>query len=230
MFSFKLEQFEGPLQLLLELIEAEKLEISTVALATVTDAYLQHLHAHPEIPPEELADFLVIASRLLFIKSQILLPYLNLGAEQDGNDLEAQLRIYKEYLDASKSIEALIGKRRFLFVHEKLPQVEIGFAPPEKLSIEAMVELFRAVIRRLEPLAKVPQAVLEKTMSITEKIDQIQKLISKAKTMDFRTLMASAETRTEIVVCFLALLEMVKQRSVTVSQDATFKEIMIAHV
>ncbi len=229
-YAVKLDQFEGPLDLLLELIESEKLDISTVSLAHVTDGYLRYVHEHPEIPPEELADFLVIASRLLFIKSRILLPFLQGIAEAEEGDLESQLRIYKEYLDASKVVEALIGKRRFLFVHEKLPHVDIGFAPPKKLTSSMMAELLRGVIARLEPLVKVPRAVVEKTVSIHEKIRQIQSLIATATSVRFSSVLADAQSRTEVIVSFLALLELVKQRTVTVSQDAMWGDIVIAQV
>jgi segregation and condensation protein A len=227
MFAVKLEQFEGPLDLLLELIEAEKLDISGVSLSRVTDGYLHHLHENPQIPPEELADFLVVATRLLFIKSRLLLPFLNMMDAEPEGDLESQLRIYKEYLDASKGIEAMIGKRRFLFVHEKLPHVDIGFAPPKKLDTAQMAEFFRGVIARLEPLVKVPTAVVEKTVSIHEKIRHIQEMISKATKLSFRSVLLTAESKTEIIVTFLALLELVKQRSVTVSQDALWGDIVI---
>lgn len=228
MYAVKLEQFEGPLDLLLELIEAEKLDVSQLSLARVTDGYLHHLHENPQIPPEELADFLVVATRLLFIKSRLLLPFLNMVDAEPEGDLESQLRIYKEYLDAAKSIEAMIGKRRFLFVHEKLPHVEIGFAPPKKLDVEQMAEFFRGVIARLEPLVKVPTAVVEKTVSIHEKIRQIQGMIASASKLNFRSVLVTAESKTEIIVSFLALLELVKQRSVSVSQDALWGDIVIS--
>ncbi|MDD5252133.1 MAG: ScpA family protein [Patescibacteria group bacterium] len=227
-FAVKLEKFEGPLDLLLELIEGEKLDISTLSLATVTDGYLLYLQEHPEIPPDELADFLVVASRLLLIKSRLLLPYLNLGEEELGQDLETQLRIYKEYLEASKVVTALIGRRRFLFVHEKLPHVEIGFAPPTKLTASQMAELFRAVLKRLDIIVRVPQAVIEKTVSIHEKIQQIQDFLRAAQQTSFREILSSAESRTEIVICFLALLELIKQKSVCVAQDSLFGEISVS--
>src|SRR5688500_17274544 len=228
MFAVKLEQFEGPLDLLLELIEAEKLDISSLSLSRVTDGYLHYVHDHPEIPPEELADFLVVASRLLYIKSKILLPFLQAVADVEEGDLESQLRIYREYLDASKSIEAMIGKRRFLFVHEKLPHVDIGFAPPKKLTTGAMADLLRGVLARLEPVVKVPTAIVEKTVSIHEKIRQIQALIAKATSVRFSSVLSSAESRTEVIVSFLALLELVKQRTVTVSQESMWGDITIA--
>ncbi len=227
-YAVKLDQFEGPLDLLLELIESEKLDISAVSLSRVTDGYLHYVHEHPEIPPEELADFLVVASRLLFIKSRILLPFLQAVAEAEEGDLESQLRIYKEYLDASKVVEAMIGKRRFLFVHEKLPHVDIGFAPPKKLTSSMMADLLRGVIARLEPLVKVPRAVVEKTVSIHEKIRQIQSLIATATNVRFSAVLADAQSRTEVIVSFLALLELVKQRTVTVSQESMWGDIVIA--
>lgn len=230
MFAVKLEQFEGPLQLLLELIEAEKLDISQLSMAKVTDGYIRHLQENPDIPPEELADFLVVASKLLFIKSKVLLPFLYPAAEEEAGDLESQLKIYKEYLEAAKMIEKMIGKRRFLYVHEKLPKIEIGFAPPETFNADKMAEMFRAVIARLEPVVKVPKAIIEKTVSIHEKIKELQNLLGKAEHVSFRTMLMSAESRTEIIVSFLALLELVKQRSATVNQAKLFDDITITRV
>lgn len=230
MFAIKLQQFEGPLDLLLDLIEQEKLDISQMSLATVTDSFLKRLESEKDIPMEELADFLVVATKLLFIKSRLLLPFLNFGQEEPAGDLESQLRIYKEYLDASKSIEAMIGKRRFLYVHEKLPHVEIGFAPPKELTTDQMAAFMRGVIARLQPLVQVPQATIEKTVSIHEKIRQIQSMFTKAKRTSFSEVLKNAETRTEVIVSFLALLELVKQRSVAVSQDARWGDIVIDRV
>lgn len=227
-YAVKLEQFEGPLQLLLEMIEQEKLDISKVSLAKVTDSYLHFLDENPNIPIEELADFLVIASRLLLIKSRLLLPFLTPATEEEGgSDLESQLKIYREYLEASKRIEEMIGKRRFLFVHDRLPKVEVGFAPPKRLTTPQMREIMAAVIRRLEVVVKLPRAIVERTVSIHEKITHIRALISRVERISFRKLVQSAESRTEIVVSFLALLELIKQRQVFVSQDSIFEDITI---
>ena len=92
MYSVSLDQFKGPLDLLLELIESEKLDISELSLAKITDHYLVYLHQHPDIPLEEMADFLVVASKLLYMKSKTLLPFLQ--PEEDAEqDLTAQLRM-----------------------------------------------------------------------------------------------------------------------------------------
>src|SRR3989338_9236417 len=107
MYQTKLEQFEGPLHLLLELIEAEKLDITSIALSKVTDQFLDYLTETSDLHPEELADFLVVAARLLLIKSRALLPSLT-GEGDEEADLERQLKIYREYYEASKSMHALL--------------------------------------------------------------------------------------------------------------------------
>jgi segregation and condensation protein A len=228
-YTVKLQQFEGPLGALLELIENEKLDITEVALANVTDGYLRLLDENPNLPPDEMADFLVIASKLLLIKSKHLLPFLTMdGVEETVDDLESQLRIYKEYLDASRVIEKMIGAHRFTYVHDKLPKFEQTFSPPKKLTVDDMRELFVRVIARLEPVVKPSKKSIERTMSIHEKISQIRGLLDKATKVSFRKLLESAQSKTEVIVSFLALLELVKQRNISVTQDKLFEDITIA--
>src|SRR3989344_5157057 len=105
MHSFRLEQFEGPLDLLLQLIEQQELDITTVSLAKVTDQYLQYLEELERIVPEEVADFLLVASKLIYLKSKYLLPDLAVADEQDSGDLERQLKMYRQFYEASKVME-----------------------------------------------------------------------------------------------------------------------------
>lgn len=230
-FAVKTTQFEGPLNVLLDLIESDDLDISEMSLANVTDSYIKYIEGHPEIPPEELTDFLVVASRLLLIKSKILLPFLHVGGEEEEQELESQLKIFRQYLDASKVVEKMIGRRRFLYVHEKLPKVDIGFSPPRKFSADQMEVLMRGVLRRLEPIVRIPRRkIFEKNVSIHDKISHIRSFIEKASSVSFRNILTTAESRTEIVVSFLALLELIKQRSVTVSQSGQFDDITITRL
>jgi segregation and condensation protein A len=226
-FEVKLAQFEGPLDLLLDLIEKERLDVSQLALAKVTEAYLQYVETHLEIPPEELADFLVVASKLLFIKSQALLPFLTMSEVEEEGDLEAQLKIYKEYLEASKVIEAAIGTKRFLYVHDKLPNIDIGFAPPKKLGTDQMKGFMLTVIARLQPVFVIPQAAVERVTSIHDKIKRIHEWVKKVENLSFREVMLEAESRVDMVVTFLALLELIKQRSIFVTQEGQFSDIVI---
>ncbi len=225
MYEIKLEKFEGPLDLLLKLIEREELDITEVALARVTDQYIAQLEKLPEISPEELADFLVIAAKLLFIKSRTLLPFLHWDEDEEEGDLERRLRMYREYVEAAKKVQSILSKRRHTFVREKPPVAALGFAPPKDLGADKMAELFRDILGRLIPVVKPPEGVVERTVSIHEKIRHIQDIIGRHARVSFRSVLERAQTRDEIIVSFLALLELVKQRHVGVSQSGHFEEI-----
>ena len=111
MYEVKLEQFQGPLDLLLQLIEKQEMDITEVSLAQVADSYIEYINQMGQLNPEEVADFLVVASKLIYIKSKVLLPELDL--EEEGIDLEKQLKMYKEYYQATKKIQKSISKKKF---------------------------------------------------------------------------------------------------------------------
>ncbi|MFH1171038.1 MAG: ScpA family protein [bacterium] len=229
MYKTKLEQFEGPLHLLLELIERQKLDISTVSLATVAEQFLRYLSENPRLHPDELADFLVVAAKLLLIKSRTLLPSLEL--EDDGeHDLEKQLKIYREYYEASKKIHALILRRRYSFVRGTSLKITAGeriFRPPEGVAIDDLARFFRVILRRLEPFITISEDVIIRTVSIREKIDSIRSQMLKQASLNFQSLLEQATSKTDIIVTFLALLELVKMRSIAVVQEEMFSGIHI---
>jgi len=230
-YKVKLELFEGPLDLLLQLIEEQKLDITQVSLAQVTDQYIQQLHSavdKDKISAGDLADFLVIAAKLLLIKSKALLPYLEWEEEDEGDELERQLKIYKEYLEASKLIHKMIVKKKFSYSREKLLTTkEVGFNPPKKLTSKKMKNVFLGILEDLKPIVQLPKEVIRKTINIQEKILQIRNKILEKATMNFDELLKSAKDKTEIIVSFLALLELIKQKKVAARQKAAFKEIEI---
>ena len=134
LMNFKIDKFEGPLALLLQLIEKEELDITEISLAKIADQYIEYIRSCKGIGPEELADFLVVAAKLLLIKSRALLPFLKGEAEEEIEEFEHQLRMYKEFLEAAKKIEAIIGKKRFSFAREFNRQAFLAsahlFSPP----------------------------------------------------------------------------------------------------
>ncbi|MFA5106840.1 MAG: segregation/condensation protein A [Patescibacteria group bacterium] len=226
MYQIKLEQFEGPLDLLLRLIEEEKLDITTVSLAKVTDQYLSYIETMEEVRTEELADFLVVAAKLLLIKSKTLLPFLQPEAEEI--DLEKQLRIYKEYLEASKQVQALIRRKRYLYPREmSRSMLEPIFNPPPQLDAPGLQRIMLEVLRKIEPIVSLPEEVIERTVSIQQKIDQIRTLIIQQETTSFQALLNTAGTKTEVIVTFLALLELIKQENIVVVQQSVFDDITI---
>lgn len=226
MYVIKIEKFEGPLDLLLQLIENQELDISKISLAQVTDQYIEHLRQIQD--PRELADFLVVAAKLLWIKSKILLPSFELENEE-GNDLLDQLKIYKEFLEASQKIHKIILKRNFTFVHERIymQRNEIIFHPPKWLTKFKLAEILKEFLENFEPFIDLPKAVLEKTISIQESIARIKALIQKHVEVSFRSLIKNAKNKVEVIVNFLALLELVKRRVIVVDQNEMFGEINI---
>jgi len=231
MHKIKVEEFEGPLDLLLQLIEDQKLEITKVSLAQVTEQYIQILNqsAQNQIKASELADFLVVAARLLLIKSRALLPFLEWGDEEDEEeDLTKQLKIYKEYLEASKVVQALISKKQFSFSRAKLlTDKEVEFAPPPKLVKDKLAKTFEEIIKALDPFLNLPTEVVKKTINIQEKITQLRKKIFKQANTKFSDILKEAKDKTEVIVSFLALLELIKQKTVVVKQSEIFDDIEI---
>lgn len=228
MHQIKIEKFEGPLDLLLQLIEQQQLDITQVALSQVTDQYLEFLRGMEERRPEELADFLMVAAKLLVMKSKALLPFLVWGEEEGGEDLEIQLRMYKAFIEASQIINNLIRKKNFSFFREKSVLFqEVIFSPPKKLTPEQLANFFRQVLGRLEPIINLPQRALAKTISIKERIEKIRNLILNKNWFDFNELLDGQTNKTDIIINFLALLELIKQREVVVDQNDLFQKMMI---
>ncbi len=231
MYSVKLQQFEGPLELLLGLIEERKLDITQVSLAQVTEEYLRYLSDHPEINIEELADFLVVAAKLILIKSRVLLPQFAEGDEAEGTELERQLTMLREYLDASKVIHGIVLRHTPSYSREvtRLP-LESVFSPPRHLTAFTLKGIMAAVIAAVAPIVSLPKAVIARTVSIQEKIADIQRRIANHVQLSFGKLVAEAQNPTDVVVTFLALLELVKQRAIVVRQTTLFSDIGIEQV
>ena len=227
MYRVKLQQFEGPLDLLLQLIEAEELDISQVSLGTVTDQFIKELERATWLSPDELADFLVVAAKLLFIKSKILLPGVSDEADDAGADLERQLKMYRVFLEAARGIHKLLLKRRFSYPRETVSTITPVFNPPQDLTTAALQAVFRDVIAGIEPLVAISETVMARTVSLRQKIEDLKNIVNQQATVNFKTLLQKAESRIELIVIFLALLELVKQQMVVVVQESIFTDITI---
>lgn len=232
------EKFEGPLGLLLQLIEREELDITQISLAKIADQYVEYINNSPGIKPDEMADFLVVAARLLLVKSKALLPYLYPEEKEELDDLEEQLRMYKEFLEASKKIAGLIGKKRFMFWRDpsKIGRRNIFagitdtnvFSPPKNIKSADLFSAFSELLRRAKPSEIMEEEMLEHKINMEEKIAAIQKMLIEKIRVSFNALMSGAKSKTEAIVNFLALLELIKQREVFVLQNGLFAEIEIS--
>lgn len=239
MFEFTNEKFSGPLGLLLSLIEKEELDITEISLAKIADDYIRQIRESEKIEAEETADFLVIAAKLLLIKSKALLPYLYTASEdEDLDDLTSQLKMYQEFINASVVIKDKLLEGKRLYV----PNLSKGFrfqgsgpsfSPPLKLKLETLRDKFDEVLailtKELEKRDRESLAVesLEPKISIEEKITSIKGMLAKKLKVNFTRLLSQAKSRTEVIVSFLAVLELAKQKELHFEQDDLFSDITI---
>ncbi|OGL64060.1 hypothetical protein A3C09_03295 [Candidatus Uhrbacteria bacterium RIFCSPHIGHO2_02_FULL_47_44] len=229
MFEIQSEQFTGPLELLLELIEAESLSISEVSLAHVTESYLEHIEKN-EPPPDELADFLIVATRLLLIKSRLLLPD-PIVEDEDTSDLAAQLKMYKAFVELSAHLEKQFNAKVELFPREKPEAIKIlELVIPEGVSTTSLRESFAKMLKNLEPFFNLKQVALERVVSVKERFDEIRNAIMERARFTFRDIVGTGRSKVDTVISFLALLELVKQRVVHVAQSDAFHDIDIHRV
>lgn len=228
-FEVKLETFDGPLHVLLEIIQAQELPITEVSLARVTEAYLEYMNRH-EVPPEELADFLVVATKLLLLKSQAILP-VEVELEEDPSTLALQLRLYKEFVDASRVIEQRFdsGEAAFARAVADVVRVDAGEVVTT-LRLGDLREAFAGLLKRIEPFFKLQTAAMERVVSVKERLREIHDAILSATKMTFRQIAQGGKSKVDVLVSFLALLELVKQRAVSVIQAGAFEEIEIRRV
>jgi segregation and condensation protein A len=215
LYEIRLPVFEGPLDLLLHLIEREEMDVTTVALAQVTGQYLAYLAELEHRQVKELADFLVVAAKLVLIKSRSLLPRppaLTPEAQDVGDELVRQLQVYKRF----KEIGALLhereqqGLRGYVRI-APLPHLE----PQLDLGDVTFHDLLAAVQEALEaiPAPPVGQVVAPITVTVAEQIVCI--------------ILSAATTRVEVIVTLLALLELIKQDQISVRQEKLFGQIII---
>jgi len=231
-YSVNLPVFEGPLDLLLRLIEQEQLDITTIALAQVTDQFLEHLERIPEKPAAELAGFLVVAAKLLQIKSEALLPRppeRDPGEEDPAEALARQLMLYRQFKEAAADLATREkeGLRTYLRLSHEPPVVD------EQLDLGGLGlnELRAAMLDALADLPEGPnleQAAAPPKIRIRDKIRWIIDLMEREDHVSFNSLLSSAASRLDIVVSFLALLELVKDRTVIASQAEAFADIELS--
>lgn len=222
--------YEGPLDLLLNLIEHAELDITTVSLATVTDQYLTYINSLEQINADEISAFLVIAAKLIQIKSEALLPrppVRETGEEDAGQALVDQLKLYKRYKEIGgwMSAREQANLRTYLRVApppKVEPKLDLSNITLAKL-VEAAEEAF-AKEKDKRPLASV---IAAPRVTIREKIDMISKMMKEVQRTAFSTLVKDSTSRLEIVVTFLAMLELIKRYRVQAHQESLFGDIEI---
>lgn len=235
MMNIKIDKFQGPLSLLLQIIEKEELDITSVNLAKIADEYLEYVKRSSDILPESMADFLLLAAKLLYLKSKALLPYLFTEEDQEEiEDLESKLKMYKDFVDLSFKIQKIIGRKKFSFFRE-LPKnnrrfnllVETFF-PPKNIVPETLKNQFQKVLDKIEVLEEtLEKRTIISEISIEERIFYIKNTIIAKVKINFTKILKEAKSKIEIIVNFLAILELAKQKEIIFDQDDLFGEIFV---
>ncbi|MBI3231477.1 MAG: segregation/condensation protein A [Candidatus Doudnabacteria bacterium] len=229
MLHTKVHQFEGPLDLLLSLIEQRQLDITTIALAEVTEQFLQYIKQLESLDPTTLADYLAIAAKLLVIKSKAILPSLEVEAEEEdaGVDLESKLILYKQFKEAAKLLKRYDNRRKQAWTRFVSFEEKVSFFPDPNVTAKELHGAILRVLTSLKELDNLPKAKIKEAISIQEKIGHLKSVLSKQIETKLSDLIKTAKDKNEVIITFLALLELVKQRIFTAHQEALFDEILI---
>ena len=232
MYVVKQEKFEGPLDLLLELIEKQELSISEISLAKVTDEYLTNIRSLGKIDPEQLAEFLVVAAHLMLIKSRSLLPVLDLDEEEEASieELEKRLKEYKRIKELAMELKMLESRGERIFTREAYAGISPIFYPPPKLTLFNIAETFASFLAALPKIEKLAEDKIRRIVSLEEKISYIKTFLQGTIERVFSEVVKGAKEKVEVIVSFLALLELSKQKFVELHQKELFEDITIKRV
>lgn len=231
-YQINTEVYNGPLDLLLDLIEHAQLDITTLALAQVTDQYLDYLHHLQVQDLSEVSAFLVIAARLVQIKSNALLPRpsimdSNVKEEDDGEALARQLIIYRRF----KQLSIWLENRHSAGLRSYLRLTAPTFKIKSKLDLEGLglldfIKIAQHILISPNSLPGLTQEMITVRISIRDKIHSILGILKESGPTSFQALLHNS-SRLEIVVTFLALLELIKINTVQVEQSGLFGDIIL---
>lgn len=233
MLAVKTEVFEGPLDLLLHLIEKEELDITAVSLVKVTDQYLAALRAGESIDLRALAEFVAIGAKLLLLKSRALLPRTaeqvsehDLEAEEIAADLTAQLEEYRAFKNAASFLKELEESGHRSFVRIAPPPVDWLPTGLERVTLKKLLQALRQALERLPPEPE-PERLQRPLMNIAQRRESIISAVRMRGSLAFSQLLAECRSRSEVIITFLALLDLWKADEVRAEQSDTFGEIII---
>jgi segregation and condensation protein A len=225
-FTVQTSTYQGPLDLLLSLIQGRKLYINELSLAEVTDDYLKYISGIKEMPIDETAQFVLIASTLLLIKSRSLLPNLELTEEEEESieELERRLAQYRLIKRASKNLGSIWGVNQLIITKGR--RVQLSKFSPAESSLKTLHKAGMMLIEVLPVNAFKEIATVAPVVSLEEMIEDLHKRILSATRASFKSL-TSKSSKEEVVIHFLALLELLKGEGIFASQHSSFGDIMV---
>ncbi len=235
-YKVKLDVFEGPLDLLLYLIKRDEVDIYEISIERITKQYLDYIGAFQLLNIELAGEFIVMAANLLYIKSRMLLPVDQQMAEEDAEEddprweLIRQLIEYKKFKEAANALREREAHQENLFA--RIPATP-ELAPDaanllvEEVGIFDLIRAFQNILKRRTPKEEDLREIFEENFTVGDKIDHVLRLISSGVSLKFEEMFPERASRTEIVVTFLAMLELIRMKQLRVRQDQHFSEIWI---
>ena len=225
-YEVKTEKFEGPFEVLLDLIEERKFSINEISLSKVCEDYLAHIKSLADLSRYETASFLAVGATLMLIKSRTLIPTLELTAEEEESieELENRLKLLKEYKSLARKIQELAFAGTPLFSREAFLSYEFGFLPPAKMTVKMLEDIAGRIVQLLPKPDLLPEHTLAKVITIEEKTRELVQRIQGRISGSFEKVI-SAKDKVELIVGFLAILELIKQGFFEAEQKQVFGEV-----
>jgi len=234
-YKVKLEVFEGPLDLLLYLIKRDEIDIYDISIERITRQYLEYLQAFKELKIDIAGEFVVMAANLIYLKSRSLLPLDQQPPEEDADeddprwDLIRQLIEYKKFKEAAAQLHDRALEQERLFTRDGGSPPSDAPLPLHEVGIFQLIHAFQEVIKRVEAREDLREIFGER-FSVSDKIEKILERVKSGNPVSFSELFGQIVSRVEIVVTFLALLELIRLNQVRALQPKMFDEIQIAAI
>ncbi|MBI5079577.1 segregation/condensation protein A [Candidatus Wolfebacteria bacterium] len=240
-YKVNLEKFSGPLDVLLSLIEEKKLEISEISLAQATDQFLEYFEKLQESASSGsesklstdyhriLADFLVVLSRLILIKSRALLPNLVLTNEEEGDikELEDRLKAYQQIKILGRELGKWAKGRSAYYSRESYLNLSPVFYPPENIQAADFAKIYEKFLKTLPPVEKLEEQSVKRVITLDQKIQELKNRINAAVESSFADISDGAKNKIDVILNFLAVLALFRSRILELSQEELFGDIKI---
>lgn len=233
-YKVTIENFDGPLDLLLHLIKEQDIDIYDIKIEEVTKQYLDYIKAMKDMNLSIASEYLVMASELIEMKSKMLLPKKKELDEDDYEEdprevLIERLLAYKQYKEITSEFKNLELTRKLVFTKEpeNLSYYAKEESNKEELGISDLLEAFNLLMQKKELDKPIATKITKKELSVSEKVVKIRSILKKKKKVNFEELFEVA-TKEEVIVNFLSILEMVKKNEITLAQDNNFSGIVIS--
>lgn len=230
-YTFKLKDFEGPLDLLVHLIKLTKIDIRDIFISNITEQYLKLMEDIDAVDVEKASEFINMATTLLELKSKHLLPKDPVYEDEEDTSEEDFFRMVEEYKLIKDEMEKL-AETEVVDRFYKLPDSSVGefrYELPENLSIDALIKSFSNLMQKMavKEVAVQEKKIQKDRFTVAQKIAQIKDTLIEKKEFKFTDMFEDNYSKSEIINTFLALLELLKRQYITVTQDSLFEEINI---